>query len=191
MAFEDIIKKIKADHEAKESEAHKDHEKRVDQLEKNQEQKLNDMLSSAKEKAKNEKKKLYEQLLSIGEADLRRELLGKKQQLLDDAFLEARNKFLKQNKDEYQKKFASLISNLDQKEGKLLVGLDDKDKLDDGFKKLVEDKTGGHFEYEISDKIKHGCVLVTGRIRYDFTLESLLSEVREKVEDKVIKALFG
>ncbi|MBN1756484.1 V-type ATP synthase subunit E [bacterium] len=190
MALEDIINRIKSDFEENLKILQAQHEDALQKQNEIYQDTIDQILKSAGVRAEQEKKQLFDQLVTSGEAELRRELLSKKQELLSRIFDQARERFAQLDPEEYRARFVKMLSKVNETKCKVLVGKKDLDKLDQAFIQKLREKTGGSYERIEDDSFDHGCVLTSGRIRYDFTLQSMFQELKDKMEDRVTQVLF-
>ncbi len=124
-----------------------------------------------------------------------RKTLSVKRKFIDEVFSLALEKISSLDKEKYQKFLTALVVK-DAPKGKSELVLNERDKKTFGKKVVSEAKKhlGKDREIILSGKtanIKGGCIIRGNEIEIDDSLETLISDEREKSEIEIAKKLFG
>jgi len=196
MAIEDIEKKIS-------EEASIESEK----IKKEAEDKKATILKKADDRAKEDEKEIFKMAESSAEAQKRavltplrlkakREVLKAKQNIIDSAFNDALKALSKLSKTEYKKCMLDLISQVPYSRSVEIIPRKGDQKLIksalDGIKRENK-KKGREFKYKVLSARKGlsgGFIARSGRVEIDLTFDSLIGELKEKLQGQVAEILF-
>ncbi len=191
MSVEGIISRIKQDALAEAERIKQQYLEQINRLEQEFERERERVLQEARSRAERERQTARQRAIDRARSELSKKLLAHKRELLDKLYQKVRQKIESMPPEEYRKFFAGILASLGEKEGEVLVSAD-AGVLDENFIKVASDKLGGaKFALKKVEDGFRGFVLVKGRVRYDATLDSVLSLLREKTEEKVIEKLFS
>lgn len=199
MALKDILKKIVDDAHKEaakiKAEAEKAEADIIKEAEERAHLKGEEILNKAKVQADLERQRI----LSNARLEAKKELLSTKRRLIDKVFEEARDTFVKLEKEEVQKVYKrALLEEVDTGEEVVVIGEAEKARITEGFikemnKALSSKNKKGNLTLEISrsEGEDAGFLLKGKRTQFDSTLSSLIATVREDIEPEVAKILFG
>lgn len=196
MAIEDIEKRIL-------EEASVDSEK----LRKQAEDKKAMILRKAEEQAKEEEKGIFKKAASSAEAEKRailtplrlkakRDILKAKQDIIDSAFRDALRALSKLNKTEYKKCIVELISQVPYSKALEIIPRKGDEKLIKGTLEALKKehkKKGKEFSYKVlkaKKGISGGFIARSWKVEIDLTFNSLMAELKEKLQGAVAEILF-
>jgi len=191
-----IIERIQRDATAEAEQIKQKYIGEVKKLEEDFENKKKRMLSDADEKSKIYRKRAYRRAIDHQKSVLAQNMLTHKQKLLEQFYDKVREKIENFDNEKYRKFFADILAELDETTGKIIVAKD-ADILNNEFIAIangkIKQKTGiePKFDLEKSDDNLRGFILDIGKIRYDVTMDAILSQIRDNSEENVIKELFG
>ncbi|MFP4460359.1 MAG: V-type ATP synthase subunit E [Candidatus Zixiibacteriota bacterium] len=191
MALDDIIKKIQEDADKKvkslQDEYENEKQERLAEFNDYKEKFLEKTKKDAEEKAQLHR----ERLISRAQADANLELLKKKQELLSRVYKDAREKISKMDDQKKISLFADILEDIGIQKGTIIVP--EGSTLDsDAFMKAISNKFDkANFERKTTDEFDMGFVLKTGKIRYDNTLDSLMAQSKEILQDRLVEILFA
>ncbi len=193
MAVDDILRKIEADAE---EEARATLERARSEAEA--------IAAEARERVEAQRKKLEaasrqradeerNRIVTLAKLEARREVLREKQRLIDRVFEETRERIVKMGRDEYQRLMETFFAHVSEP-GKCEVILDPaEDRIDQAFLDRMSKSVDG-CELKLSDERRPmggGFILKSGRTETNCTLDTILSDARERLETDVAEVLFG
>lgn len=194
MAVQDILKKIKADAEANAGEIVAEGkaagEKVLTDARKDIAAHKEKLLARARQHADEERNRI----LTLARLAARRELLTEKQALIDRVFDETRKSILGMDAGEYRKLMrAFLEANVDTGNEQVIIDAGEK-RIDQAFLDEVSKSLGRGSGLKLSSErrpIQGGFILHEGNVETNCTLDTILGDVRERVETDVAVILFG
>lgn len=196
MSVNGIIERIQRDAIAEAEKIKQKKLEEIQQLEREFRAKREEIIDDSEKRAEIERKKSYQRAIDHEHSVQSQKLLSHKQKLINEFYDIVRNHIENLSSDEYREYFAGLLAKLGENEGKIFVNAD-SDVLNEEFLKiaagLIKQNSGNEPNFTIgkSEKNFRGFILDCGKIRYDTTLDAVLSIIREKTEEKVIGELFG
>ncbi|MCK5832106.1 hypothetical protein KAH81_00380 [bacterium] len=191
MGINGIINKISADADTQIAQLEAENKKAMQKIKEEALKNVAEIEKSAQIRATEEQQRAFDQTLSREEAKLRVEFLRVKQELVVETFAKARNSLLGLPNEELKKRYLNHIVSFGEKNGKIIVGSEDKALLDEDFVKSAGDAVGGSFDRELSDSFKHGFMLIAGKIQYDARFDELYNEISESKTDQIASILFS
>lgn len=188
MAIEDILKKMDDEGAEKIAELRADYEAKLKALEKEYSETLKRIQSENKAQAEAHKSAIKENLLSKARMELRLKLLEEKRKILNSVFAEAFENIKALPEKEYLGLFFSRLEQLNFNSGEFIVGHEDYERF---AKALLEHFGNQSFTVKMDKSFSRGFILRTGKIQYDFRLDRIFEELRERLEDRIARLLFG
>ncbi len=179
MGLEEIISEIEEGSRKRVQEILDLAKKEADELKKDAKKKAEQILNAAEAKGREESKKEKTRKIAQARVEARKLKLGNKQQIIDQAF---RNFYEYLNGEGFDAAILHLMKDLPG-EGVLSFSERDVDRIKEVIK--------GKYEFTPSDKVKDGFVLKSGNIEYDCTFATLIENIRERLEGRVVDILFG
>jgi V/A-type H+-transporting ATPase subunit E len=198
MALDGILKKITENAEEK-----------VAAIEEEGRRKRQEVLSRAKDLAKEIADRISQEAASRAELDRRRsevsaelefrkEILKEKQEIMEDCFREALDELVKLPADKYRALIRSMLSKLvSSGEEHVVISPEDKEKIDRKFIDSINDELKGadrkgRLKLDgTSPKIRGGFLLKTEDVEVDCSFGALLGQLREEMQADVAGILFG
>ncbi|MCD5390904.1 V-type ATP synthase subunit E [candidate division NPL-UPA2 bacterium] len=198
MALEDILKRIRED-------AHKEAEK----IGKEAETRAEAILEETKKEAVSIREKLLEEgeassqqerrrILTIANLESRKEILGRKQNLIESAFQKASNHLLHLSDAEYQaivKKM--LLGAVESGQEEVIISSGDEKRITPSFleevnKELAEKGRPGKLRLSPERRqFMGGFILRSSRKEIKCTFDSLLKESKDELEGEISRILFS
>ena len=162
----------------------------------------------AKQKASNERYELALNKLSLGKEELVAETIRRKtvmegltsrmgalqvkQEAAGKVYMLALEKLQKVDRETYGKFFSNLLISSIEDGDVIKVASKDKDRLTSSWAAELIKRSGKKASFDETTFEGIGGVKLSGQIcEKDFTLETILSEVKEKTEKQVMEILFG
>ena len=158
-------------------------------------QKEKEKLAREAERMADEK---YQNIVTLSRIEAKNKVLERKQSLIDEVFEQARKKLESMDNKTFRNFAMNLLAKFPPDEKTtLVVGKKHKSVITKDFvqqlNSLVKKNAKGSFV--LSDRedpsVKDGFYLVTGDVRIDLTLDSIIHAVRGESEMDIIKTLFG
>jgi V/A-type H+-transporting ATPase subunit E len=179
MGLSEILSRIEKDSESEAKKILKEAKEEADRIKKEAEESVARILSEeeAKGRTEGEKEKIRKKAQSRVEA--RKMKLENKRLIIDQIF---KNFYEYINQEGYDSAIKYLTKDL-PKDGILLFPKNDEARI----KNSIE----GEYTFRLSDEVKDGFVLKSGNIEYDCTFTTLLENIRERLEVRVVEILFG
>ena len=196
MSVEGIISRIKQDALAEAEKIKQRFLQEIEKLQREYEQYRESVLAEARQRAERERKNAYQRAIDHARSEISRKLLAHKQKLLNQFYQKVRETVENMPPEKYREFFAEVLASLGETEGEIIVGAD-SEVLNDEFVKVAAEKIKSNLNKQVNftlsrtDQNFRGFILNKGKVRYDATLEAVLSHIREKTEEKVIAELFG
>lgn len=136
-----------------------------------------------------------ERVLSSASLDIRKAMLVKKQELMDEAFQKAITHLRKKNKREYVDLIKELLlKSVETGTEEVIVGTADKGIIDSKVISAVNKKLGRKGNLTLSKtfgSMAGGFILRRGKIDTNVSFDGLIELAREGLETEVAKILFG
>ncbi len=150
------------------------------------------------ERARREAKEGASRTMAVADLTLRKELLAQKHRVLDEAFDKASQQFANLSDAHFVDIYLKLVLGALQKgsEG-IAPAKEDAHRLGESFVAAVNDalvQQGKNAEVVLlpaRDGLCGGCVLVSGEMEIDLSVQSVLNNVRESNEGEVAALLFA
>lgn len=149
-------------------------------------------------KAESEGAELYKRMIAVAGLEGRKEILRTKQELVDAAFRRAMEKVAGLPDPEYQKLLEDMIVRVAEKEGgEILLTEKDRRRVDSRFLANINGRLSGagiHGGLSLSEdtiQTSGGFILRRGEMEMNSTFEILFSMLRTKLENEVVRILFG
>ena len=147
-------------------------------------------------RAQRDGEELEQRMLRMAELDERKELLGKKRALIDEAFAAARKKLGALSAQEKRAFFLAQVVKSAEGDEALIVGAVGDDWFDDAFvaeANAALGKAGKPGKLALAAERRAGCeglVLSAGGAENNCTFEALLDAIRSEAETRVAQILF-
>ncbi|NOX97770.1 MAG: hypothetical protein GXO98_06920 [Nitrospirae bacterium] len=197
MAFEDILKRIKEDggKEAEQikKEAEGEAEKILQEAGKEAVSLKEKILHAARDSIRDERKRI----LTMANLEVRKKLLERKQNLIEEAFRKASNHLEHLPEEEYRKAIKKmLLETVESGEEEVIISPEEK-LINSAFLEEVNEELsskGRPGKLKLSSERREfqgGFILKAGRIEINNTFTSLFQEKREELESEVAGILFG
>ena len=194
MAVQDILKKIKADAEASASEIVAEGKAAGEMVLTDARKDINaqkeKLMAHARQRADEERNRI----ITLARLAARRELLTEKQALIDRVFDETRKSVLAMDAGEYRKLMRGFLeANADTGNEEVIIDANEK-RIDQAFLDEVSRSLGKGNGLKLAGErrpIAGGFILHEGNVETNCTLDTILGDVRERVETDVAVILFG
>ncbi len=135
-----------------------------------------------------------QRVLSSANLDIRKAMLEKKQELMDEAFQKAITRLRQKNKKEYVDLIKELLlKSVETGTEDVIVGTADKDIIDSKVISAVNKKLGRKGNLTLSKtfgSMAGGFILRRGKIDTNLSFDGLIELAREGLETEVAKILF-
>jgi len=197
MSLEAIVDKILKD--AREKASHIDREKKaqIQSIQSQCEETIRDLQETSRKRTEKLAEDQRKRLLSMAELDIRKEVLGLKQEMIETAFEQAVTQLLEEDKERYSALLKKLIldANLEGDE-ELILNQRDRERMGDGFIRELNEtfsKTGKKGKLRLSPEsrpIRGGIILRRGRKEINCSVESIIYSKRDALEASVARILF-
>jgi len=136
-----------------------------------------------------------QRVLSSANLDIRKAMLEKKQELMDEAFQKAITRLRQKNKKEYVDLIKELLlKSVETGTEDVIVGTADKHIIDSKVISAVNKKLGRKGNLTLSKtsgSMAGGFILRRGKIDTNLSFDGLIELAREGLETEVAKILFG
>ena len=196
MGLEEIIDKIESDAEKKIEEIKRDREKEIREIEENAQKEAREISGEILQKAEFELKEDRKAALIRANLEIKKETLGKKQELLQSTFREALKKLVQLNREEYIELIEKLLLKFAKyPDAEVHFSSRDKEKLGPHFaaqkKRLFQSEKGRgiKFFYD-ADDTGGGFVVKKERQEINCTFPRLLDSFHDEMEIEVAGILF-
>jgi V/A-type H+-transporting ATPase subunit E len=197
MSIESLVDKIMSDTKKASSEIEKkatDEARACDEKTKEEIQRIE---KAGREKAARLSQERKQRMISMAELEDRKNLLGVKQEVIEEAFSAAVEKVLSFDPEYYGDFLINLILQADpQGSEEILVNETDRARLGNGWVGHLNqrlEQAGKKSEMAIGEEIRHirgGAILRKGRKEVNCSLESILLSKRNELETEVAGILF-
>lgn len=198
MAIEDIVKKIISDAETEAAAVLDGYKKEADSFLADKKALLASLEKESRVKAGREAEDYFRRLVQRAELEMRKDALQLKQQLVGDVFRMVEERVLSLPRKEYQDFIAGKIMQyIETGREEVLVSEKDRERLTEDFisrlNSDLKEKLKEEGKLRLSAEaapIKGGFILRSEKKQFNGSLESLLKEVRERIEADIVKKLF-
>lgn len=196
LGIDGIIERIKKDALAEAERIRQEYSSEIDKLESAFEQERAKAFEEAQILAANERETSCKRSIDKARSMISQRILTLKRELLDKLYRELREYVECLPKKSYCEIFINALRKLGETEGTIIVAAD-KDILDDDFIRLASERIENDFGKKCNFAIRkvdgswRGFILEKEKIRYNVTLDAILSTAREKTEEKIIQRLFS
>jgi V/A-type H+/Na+-transporting ATPase subunit E len=197
MNAEAILEKIEQDSLATASQTLDDAHKKVESLKAESREKIGEMHRSMLAQAERDGDALAQRMRRMAELNDRKELLGKKRALIDEAFALAAQKLADAPAGEKRAFFTHQIVRYATGNETLVIGANRADWFDSAFLAEVNaalQKAGKPGVLTLAPERREGCVgvmIVQSGAEIRCTFEALLEEMRAELEQNTAATLFG
>jgi len=194
MAVQDILKKIKADAEASASEIVAEGKAAGEMVLTDARKDINaqkeKLMAHARQRADEERNRI----ITLARLAARRDLLTEKQALIDRVFDETRKSVLTMDAGEYRKLMRGFLeANADTGNEEVIIDANES-RIDQAFLDEVSRSLGRGSGLKLASErraIEGGFFLREGSVETNCALDTILRDVRERVETDVAAILFG
>ena len=197
MSIESLVDKIIADSRLACSRIEKRASDEVKACEAEGEREAQRIVDEAKERAARRAMEQRQRMISMAELEDRKEVLGAKQQMIEDAFGRAIERILSLHATDYGNFLIKLILQADPEgDEEVLFNAKDRDRLGDGWIKPLNqslDQNKRKAKMTIAKETRSmqgGVILRRGRKEINCSLESVILSKRNELETKVAAILF-
>jgi len=192
MSIEGIIKKIEAVTEERIAEIVKEVNSNIAEIQSTVIDYETKVGKKADLLAKTESERVYRQTINRAEAEMRKETLAEKQELVREVFEKSYRKILALPPEELRKSYVGMLVNFGENEGEIIVGKDDTAVFDSNFDNMVrESMPESKFTKKSATDFDHGFMLISGKIQFDARAQSVFAQIEEELIDDVSKILFA
>lgn len=162
-------------------------------------QKAEDELAKLKKQVERDAERLgdekYQNIVTLARVEGRNKVLAVKQKMIDEVFEETHRRLTLLSKEKFQE-FALqiLVHTAPDEPAEVLVGTENEKFVDEKFIETVNRQLKPPAKLTQAENrrgFKYGFYLVTDRMEIDLTFSGILRTVREELEMKIIKVLFG
>jgi V/A-type H+-transporting ATPase subunit E len=175
MALEDILKEIEERARTKASELEEEGEREAERIIREAEERAKTLISEAESRAEQEKKGEMDRVRATENIEKRKAILQEKKRIIADVIERAVTE-LRQS-EEYE---AFMKRVADAAKGAERIVIDSKDKKFFGREKALEES-----------KLLGGAIITRGEITVDYSLDGLLQERIDDLENRIEGELFG
>lgn len=197
MAVKDILERIEGDASESLRAMEVRLDARLDELAKHRKARLKRMRAEGAARAEAEARREKERRLTMGRLELRKADLAERRARIDEAFRRARGRLLDLDDDARRSWIRSLVLAAGEtgREGLRLAARDrrlfGKSELAELNRALVaEGREGGLHLVDEGREIEGGCLLVAQDYDVDRSLDALLAEARDELEETIADLLF-
>jgi len=142
-------------------------------------------------------RKVRERIVTLASLESRKRILGQKQRILGELYLEVEKRVRNLNGRDYRELLKRImLESCQTGEELVVVGEKDRKRIDQQLIRSVNaelEKAGKKGNLKLSSEvpsIPDGFILKSGKVEINNSWESILRSLREKTEDEVIKLLF-
>ncbi|MBN1898659.1 MAG: V-type ATP synthase subunit E [Spirochaetes bacterium] len=198
MAVEDIVKKIITDAEQEAEKIIGSYKKQADKLLSQKKKELKKTQQESEEMIEREAENLKQRTFQIAQLEMRKKVLEEKQKIIENIFIKVKEKIYHMPKEAYLDFIKNkIISYIETGDEEIIVGKQDEDIITASFiesvnqdlKSKLREKTKLKISGEKTDMDK-GFILKQGKIRINCSIETLMSEARERCKEDVVNALY-
>lgn len=187
-----ILQKIEDDAHKTVEQLEQDAQRRSEELNKASADKVQTMHDQLIRQAQAEGEALKDRMRRMAELDMRKQLLQKKQQVMDEAFEAARTELCHQPAQATRAFMLDCLAKAAQGDEALLVGADNDGWFDAGFISELNSRINGSITAaEGRREGVTGAILVRGGTEVHATYESILSGARINMETEIARILFN
>ncbi|MDD5066003.1 MAG: V-type ATP synthase subunit E [bacterium] len=198
MALEDIVKKILSEAENEARQILDEARKEADKIIRENKQSLQDLEKKEKVRIDQESEEYRKRLVQMADLEMRKELLSLKQQLVADVFKIVEDRILSLPREDYQEFIANkIIEIIETGTEEIVLTEKDKERITPDFVEKInsrlKEKLREKGQLKIAGEtipIKGGFILRSEKVQYNNSVESILKELREKIEPDIVKKLF-
>jgi len=158
----------------------------------------NAMANQILEKARQDAEEGKSRAMAVADLTLRKELLSQKHNVVNEAFAKAKEAFSALSDEEFASAYVKLVLEAVQKgEEGIAPSVVDAHRLGEGFvKRINEALQSKGLPHSVKllparEDVKGGCVVISGDMEIDFSVDSVLQTVRERCEGEVAAKLFA
>lgn len=197
MSLEAIVDKILKDAREKASHIERGKKAQIQSIQSQCEETIRDLQETSRKRTEKLAENQRKRLLSMAELDIRKEVLGLKQEMIETAFEQAVTQLLEEDKERYSALLKKLIldANLEGDE-ELILNQRDRERMGDGFIRELNEtflKAGKKGKLRLSPEsrpIRGGIILRRGRKEVNCSVESIIYSKRDALEASVARILF-
>ena len=197
MSLEAIVAKILKDAREKASHIEREKNAQIQSIQSECEETVRALQEASSKRAERLAEDQRKRLISMAELDIRKEVLGLKQELIGTAFEKAVIQLLEGDTERYSALLKKLIfdANLEGDE-ELILNPRDREKMGDGFIGELNEtflKAGKKGKLRLSREsrpIRGGVILRRGRKEVNCSIESIIYSKRDALEASVARILF-
>ncbi len=192
-----IVSKIEQDARDTAGQLRADAQAKAEALKAASREKINAMHQTMLSQAGKDSESLEQRLLRMAELDDRKDLLGMKRALIDEAFAMAGEKLKNAPAEKKRSFFLQTVVDYANGNETLIIGAKDTDWFDEGFvsdANAALSKAGKKAALTLAPEQRAdsaGVILVSGGAEIKCTFAALLDEVRVGMEQQVAETLFG
>jgi len=142
-------------------------------------------------------RKVKERIVTLASLESRKRILGEKQKILAELYLEAEKRIRNLNGRDYRELVKKImLESCQTGEELVVIGENDRKRIDQQLIKSVNaelEKAGKNGKLKLSSEvapIPDGFILKSGKVEINNSWGSILRSLREKTEGEVIKLLF-
>lgn len=184
-----ILNEIQRESEDKVSRIIKEAEDKAQEISKAAEEKTAEQVKAIENETAKREKDIMDRAKSSGELSVRKAVLIKKREIIDEIIKEAEESLYNLPEKEYFEFLSKLLDKFAHNEkGEILLNKQDKERLPKDFEEALSKKGLSLSQKEVSEK--GGFILVYGDIEEKCTFDALLSADGEKIMDTVMKTVF-
>ncbi len=184
-----ILNEIQKESEDKVSRIIREAEDKALEISKAAEKETAAQLKAIEDETAKREKDIADRAKSSGELSVRKAVLIKKREIIDEIIKETEESLYNLPEKEYFEFLGKLLDKFAHSEkGEILLNKQDKERLPKDFEEALSKKGLSVSQKEISEK--GGFILVYGDIEEKCTFDALLSADGEKIMDTVMKTVF-
>ncbi len=197
MSLEKILEKIKEDSEQEIRKILDEAKSRASQIIEEGKREAEKVAGELTRGGEENARKVKERIVTLASLESRKRILGEKQRILGQLYLEVEKRIRNLNGRDYRELVKKImLESCQTGEELVVIGENDRKRIDE---KLIESvnaelaKAGKKGKLKLSSEpasIPDGFILKLGKIEINSSWGSILRSLREKTEDEVIKLLF-
>lgn len=195
MAFKDIIKRIQQDAQKQAEVIKTDATKQSETIIAEAQKKIDTLKKELKERAQQRASEKEMRIVTLARLDLRKMILKAKQDQIETAFTKAYEKLVNLKDDEYKKFIKTVLLDIIETGEEVIIPpangrLALTNQIIDEINKEIKDKSGKLSLSEEKRKLAGGFIIRRGKQEINYSLEALVSNIREELELQVVQILF-
>ena len=201
MSLDNIVKKIIDEAQKAADAVNSGADKQLDRFRAELSSEENELKGDANKKAQTDAAEIIRRKISSANLEGRKRILGKKEMILKEVFIEAKDKLLNLPVNEYLQLLETLVVEYSVTGDEIILLSEDdasrlKNELNTWTKELNEKLKNKNLKGETTvsnetREIDGGLVLSKGRTEINLSFEVLLSELRLSLEGDIMNVLFG